>query len=54
MIIGDKMKDYVKAKKQIDISVGESLKIMRELQELSQNELSLLTMFPVRNFSYRK
>jgi len=44
MIIGkNNMKDYRRAKKQIDISVGESVKIIRELQELSQNELAELT-----------
>ena len=47
MIIGRKdMKDYRKAKKQVDISVGESVKIIRELQELSQNELAELTNIP--------
>ena len=34
---------YRKARKQIEVSVGESVRIMRELQELSQNELSELT-----------
>jgi len=37
------MKDYRKAKKRVDITVGESVKIIRELQELSQNELAELT-----------
>ncbi len=37
------MKDYVKAKKMIDVSVGESVRIIRELQELSQTELAKLT-----------
>lgn len=37
------MKDYRKAKKNIGVSVGESVRIIRELQELSQNELSRLT-----------
>jgi len=30
------MKSYHKAKKRIDVSIGESVKIIRELQELSQ------------------
>ena len=30
------MKDYRKAKKTIEVSVGESVRIMRELQDLSQ------------------
>ncbi|MEL0012782.1 MAG: helix-turn-helix transcriptional regulator [Alphaproteobacteria bacterium] len=37
------MKDYQLAKKRIDVSVGESVRIMRELQELSQNELARQT-----------
>ncbi len=37
------MKNYHKAKKRIDVSIGESVKIIRELQELSQNDLSELT-----------
>ncbi|WP_263082158.1 helix-turn-helix domain-containing protein [Endozoicomonas sp. Mp262] len=38
--------DWQPAKKQIDVSVGESLRIMRELQEISQSELSRLTGIP--------
>lgn len=38
--------DYRKAKKLVDVSVGESVRILRELQELSQNELSALTGIP--------
>ncbi len=40
------MKDYKKAKKRIEVSVGESVKIMRELQALSQNALADLTGIP--------
>lgn len=40
------MKDYTKAKKRIDVSPGESVRIIRELQELSQNDLSELTSIP--------
>ena len=40
------MKDYRKAKKLVDVSVGESVRILRELQEMSQNELSELTGIP--------
>ena len=40
------MKDYRKAKKHIDVSVGESVRIVREFQELSQNELAKLTGIP--------
>lgn len=34
---------YRKARRNIDVTVGESVRIMRELQELSQNELAALT-----------
>ena len=37
------MRNFTKAKKQIDVSVGELVKIIRELQELSQNDLAELT-----------
>ena len=37
------MSDYKKARRQVDVTVGESVRILRELQELSQNELAELT-----------
>ena len=37
------MKTYLPAKKRISVSVGQSVRIVRELQELSQNELSQRT-----------
>lgn len=37
------MKNYRKAKKTVDVSVGESVRIIRELQGLSQTELAELT-----------
>ena len=45
------MKDYRKAKKTIELSVGESVRIMRELQELSQTELARLTGIPQSTIS---
>ena len=45
------MNNYRKAKKQIDVSVGESVRIIRELQELSQNELAQLTNIPQSTLS---
>ena len=39
-------KKYRKAISHSDVTVGESIRIMRELQELSQNELSKLTGIP--------
>jgi transcriptional regulator with XRE-family HTH domain len=52
MIIGrNDMKDYRRAKKSIDVSVGEYVRIIRELQELSQNELADLTGIPQSTIS---
>jgi len=45
------MRDYRKAKKLVDVSVGESVRILRELQEMSQNELSVLTGIPQSTIS---
>ncbi|MDD4735246.1 MAG: helix-turn-helix transcriptional regulator [Kiritimatiellae bacterium] len=45
------MKNFRKAKKTIDVSVGESVRIMRELQGLSQNELASLTGMPQSTIS---
>jgi transcriptional regulator with XRE-family HTH domain len=45
------MKDYRKAKRLVDVSVGESVRILRELQEMSQNELSELTGIPQSTIS---
>ena len=45
------MKDYKIAKKQIDVSVGESVRIIRELQEMSQNELAKETGIPQSTIS---
>ncbi len=52
MTIGENdMKDYRKAKKTVDVSVGESVRIMRELQELSQSQLAELTGIPQSTIS---
>ena len=48
---GNSMKNYRKAKKIVEVSVGESVRIMRELQELSQSELSELTGIPQSTIS---
>ncbi len=40
------MKEFRPAKKRVEISVGESVRILRGLQELSQNQLSELTGIP--------
>ena len=48
---GNDMKDYRKAKKTVEVSVGESVRIMRELQELSQSQLAELTGIPQSTIS---
>jgi transcriptional regulator with XRE-family HTH domain len=45
------MKLFRPAKKRISVSVGESVRIVRELQELSQNQLSNLTAIPQATIS---
>ena len=45
------MNEYHSAKKRITVSVGESVRIIRELQELSQNQLSRLTGIPQTTIS---
>ncbi len=44
-------RQFRRAKKLVDVSPGESVRIMRELQELSQNELSSLTGIPQSTIS---
>jgi DNA-binding XRE family transcriptional regulator len=52
MTIGENnMNDYVPAKSHIKVSVGESVRILRELQELSQNQLAQLTGIPQSTLS---
>ena len=45
------MKNYSKAKKRIEVSPGESVRIIRELQEPSQNKQSKLTSIPQSTIS---
>jgi len=45
------MKDYKEAKKRAEVSIGESVRIIRELQELSQNELASMTGIPQSTLS---
>jgi transcriptional regulator with XRE-family HTH domain len=45
------MSEYQRAKKHVEVSVGESVRIIRELQELSQNELAALTGIPQSTIS---
>ncbi|MCG3775947.1 MAG: hypothetical protein JW395_2795 [Nitrospira sp.] len=45
------MKEYRSAKKRVTVSVGESVRILRELQELSQSQLARLTGVPQATIS---
>ncbi len=44
-------KDYRKARRRVEVTVGESVRIIRELQELSQNQLAELTGIPQSTIS---
>ena len=46
-----KMNKFKKAKKTVEVSIGSSVRILRELQELSQNELALLSGIPQSTLS---
>ncbi len=45
------MKNFRRARKTVDVSVGESVRIIRELQGLSQNQLAELTGIPQSTIS---
>ena len=45
------MNDYRIAKRNVDVSVGESVKILRELQKLSQNKLAQVSGIPQSTIS---
>ncbi len=45
------MSEYKPARKRVEVSVGESVRIIRELQYLSQNQLSDLTGIPQATIS---
>ena len=45
------MKDYTRARRRVDVSVGESVRIIRELQGYSQNRLSELAGIPQSTIS---
>ena len=45
------MKDFRPAKRHINVSTGESVRILRELQELSQNELAEISGVPQSTIS---
>lgn len=43
--------EFRRARKSVDVSPGESVRILRQLQELSQNDLSRLTGIPQSTIS---
>lgn len=45
------MKQYRPAKRRTQVSVGDSVRIVRELQGLSQNELAKITWIPQTTIS---
>ncbi len=45
------MGEYRRARKRIDVTVGESVRIVRQLQGLSQNQLADLTGIPQSTIS---
>ncbi len=45
------MSEFRPAKSRLSVSVGESVRVMRELQELSQNELAALSGIPQSTLS---
>lgn len=45
------MGEYRKAKKRVEVTVGESVRILRELQEMSQNQLATATGIPQSTIS---
>lgn len=45
------MSEYRKAEKRIEVSVGESVRILRKLQDMSQNELAIATGIPQSTIS---
>ncbi|MBS0440158.1 MAG: helix-turn-helix transcriptional regulator [Proteobacteria bacterium] len=45
------MRNFIPARKRVDVSPGESVRIIRELQELSQNELAKLSGIPQTTIS---
>ncbi len=45
------MKDLKKSSLRVEVIIGESVRIIRELQELSQNQLATLTGIPQSTLS---
>ena len=45
------LKDFKPARRRVEVSVGESVRLLRELQELTQNQLSAATGIPQATIS---
>jgi transcriptional regulator with XRE-family HTH domain len=45
------MRDFKPARRRVEVSVGESVRILRELQELTQSRLSAATGIPQATIS---
>jgi len=45
------MREFRPAKRRVEVSVGESVRILRELQELTQSQLAELTGIPQATIS---
>lgn len=45
------MQEFSRAKPEVSVTVGESVRIVRKLQELTQNELAALTSIPQSTIS---
>jgi transcriptional regulator with XRE-family HTH domain len=45
------MSEYQKARRRVTVSPGESVRILREMQELSQNQLAALAGIPQSTIS---
>lgn len=45
------MKDFKPAKRHVSVSIGESVRILRELQEFSQTELAAVSGIPQSTIS---
>ena len=45
------MREFRPAKRRVEVSVGESVRILRELQELTQSQLAELTEIPQTTIS---
>jgi transcriptional regulator with XRE-family HTH domain len=45
------MKDFKPAKRRVEVSVGESVRLLRELQEMTQSQLSAASGIPQATIS---